>query len=32
MFWRGMGMALLMSIGMSWLGIHVGRAMQKVRR
>ena len=31
-FWRGMGLALLMSCGMSWIGIHVGRAMQKVRR
>jgi hypothetical protein len=31
-FWRGMVMAALMACVMSWLGIHVGRAMQKVRR
>jgi hypothetical protein len=32
MFWRGMGLAVLMSIVMSWLGIHIGRVMQQVRR
>jgi hypothetical protein len=31
-FWRGMVMAALMACVMSWLGIHMGRAMQKVRR
>ena len=31
-FWRGMGIALLLSCFMSWIGIHFGRAMQKVRR
>jgi len=31
-FWRGMVMAGLMACFMSWIGIHAGRAMQKVRR
>jgi len=32
MFWRGMAMATLMAWFMAWLGMHAGRAMQKVRR
>jgi hypothetical protein len=32
MFWRGMAIAALMSCFMAWIGMHVGRAMQKVRR
>jgi hypothetical protein len=31
-FWRGMAMAALTAWFMSWLGLHAGRAMQKVRR
>ena len=31
-FWRVMVMAGLMACFMSWIGIHAGRAMQKVRR
>jgi hypothetical protein len=31
-FWRGMTIATLLSCLMVWLGIHAGRAMQKVRR
>jgi hypothetical protein len=31
-FWRGMIIATLLSCLMVWLGIHAGRAMQKVRR
>jgi hypothetical protein len=32
MFWRGMAIAAVMSCFMAWLGMHAGRAMQKVRR
>lgn len=32
MFWRGMAIAALVSCFMAWLGVHAGRAMQKVRR
>jgi len=32
MFWRGMAIATLMAWFMSWLGMHAGGAMQKVRR
>jgi hypothetical protein len=31
-FWRGMLIALAVSCLMMWIGIHAGRAMQKVRR
>jgi hypothetical protein len=31
-FWRGMMVATLVSCAMVWLGIHAGRAMQKVKR
>ena len=31
-FWRGMFVATITSCVMVWLGIHAGRAMQKVRR
>ena len=31
-FWRGMFVATITSCVMVWLGIHTGRAMQKVRR
>ena len=31
-FWRGMGLAALSSCVMTWIGLHVGRAMQGVRR
>ena len=32
MFWRNMAIAAVMAWFMAWLGIHLGRAMQKVRR
>ena len=32
LFWRGMLFAGLMSWFMAWIGLHAGRAMQKVRR
>ena len=32
LFWRGILMAAMMSWFMAWIGIHAGRAMQKVRR
>jgi len=32
MFWRGMLMAAAMAWFMAWVGMHAGRAMQKVRR
>ncbi len=32
MFWRNMAIAALMAWFMAWLGMHLGRAMQKVRR
>lgn len=32
LFWRGMFYAGMMAIFMAWLGMHLGRAMQKVRR
>jgi hypothetical protein len=32
LFWRGMAIAAMVSCVMAWLGIHAGRAMQKVRR
>ncbi|MEO7157022.1 MAG: hypothetical protein ABI039_05635, partial [Vicinamibacterales bacterium] len=32
LFWRGMLIAAMMSWLMAWVGIHAGRAMQKVRR
>ena len=32
LFWRGMLFAALMAWFMAWLGMHAGRAMQKVRR
>ena len=32
MFWRGMFFAGLMAWFMAWIGLHAGRAMQKVRR
>ena len=31
-FWRGMLMAAAMAWFMAWIGMHAGRAMQKVRR
>jgi len=31
-FWRGMGIAAAVSCVMMWMGLHVGRAMQRVRR
>lgn len=31
-FWRGMSIAAALAWLMAWLGMHVGRAMQKVRR
>ncbi len=31
-FWRGMLIAALLSCFMMWIGLHAGRAMQKVRR
>ena len=31
-FWRGMLIAMLVSCLMVWLGIHAGRAMQKIKR
>ena len=31
-FWRGMIIAALVSCAMMWLGLHAGRAMQKVKR
>lgn len=31
-FWRGMGIATLVSCVMVWAGIHAGRAMQRVQR
>jgi len=30
--WRGLLIAAIVSIAMMWLGIHAGRAMQRVRR
>ena len=32
LFWRGMLFAGLMAWFMAWIGMHAGRAMQKVRR
>jgi hypothetical protein len=32
MFWRNMAIAALVACFMAWLGMHLGRAMQKVRR
>jgi hypothetical protein len=32
MFWRNMAVAALVAWFMAWLGMHLGRAMQKVRR
>lgn len=32
LFWRGMIIAALITCLMTWIGIHAGRAMQKVRR
>ena len=32
LFWRGMAIAAMLSCFMAWLGLHAGRAMQKVRR
>ena len=32
LFWRGMLIAGLMAWFMAWIGLHAGRAMQKVRR
>jgi hypothetical protein len=32
MFWRGMTIAALVACFMAWIGMHAGRAMQKVRR
>jgi hypothetical protein len=31
-FWRGMAIAAVISCLMAWVGLHAGRAMQKVRR
>jgi hypothetical protein len=31
-FWRGMLMAALLSCVMMYVGLHAGRAMQRVRR
>jgi hypothetical protein len=31
-FWRNMAIATLLAWFMAWIGVHVGRAMQKVRR
>jgi hypothetical protein len=31
-FWRGLGAALVASCAMAYIGLHVGRAMQRVRR
>jgi hypothetical protein len=31
-FWRGMMIALVISCAMTWVGLHVGRAMQRLRR
>jgi hypothetical protein len=31
-FWRNMAIATLMAWFMAWIGVHLGRAMQKVRR
>jgi hypothetical protein len=31
-FWRNMAIAMLLAWFMAWIGVHVGRAMQKVRR
>jgi hypothetical protein len=31
-FWRGMLTAALVSCVMMWLGLHAGRAMQRVKR
>jgi hypothetical protein len=32
LFWRGMMIAAMVSCFMAWIGVHAGRAMQKVRR
>jgi hypothetical protein len=32
MFWRNMALAGLTAWFFAWLGVHLGRAMQKVRR
>jgi hypothetical protein len=32
MFWRGMALAGIVAWFMAWIGMHAGRAMQKVRR
>jgi len=32
LFWRNMALAALVACFMAWLGMHLGRAMQKVRR
>jgi hypothetical protein len=31
-FWRGMVIAMLVSSAMMWIGLHAGRAMQRIRR
>jgi hypothetical protein len=31
-FWRGVIVAAIISCLMAWVGLHAGRAMQKVRR
>jgi hypothetical protein len=31
-FWRGMAIALAVTCGFAYLGVHVGRAMLRVRR
>ena len=31
-FWRGMLIAVVISCAMMWIGLHVGRTMQRVRR
>ena len=31
-FWRGMLIAAVISFAMAWVGLHAGRAMQRVRR
>jgi hypothetical protein len=31
-FWRGLLIAAVMSCAMTWMGLHAGRAMRKIRR
>jgi hypothetical protein len=31
-FWRGMAIAVLISCSTTWIGVHAGRLMRKVRR